>query len=47
MGIGLKGLIWSFPVECLWCWLPPFPFCMGCGAHSPALGRSCTSPSNH
>lgn len=34
MGIGLKGLLWSFLVESLWRLLPPFPFFPLCGVWS-------------
>lgn len=37
MGSSLKGLIWSFLVESLWCQLPPFPF-------SPLYGVWSTQP---
>lgn len=48
MGIGLKGLIWSFLAECLWRRLPPLPFFPLCGVWGtqPHPGHSCIGPQN-
>lgn len=49
MGISLKGLIWTFLVESLWCQLPSFPFFPLYGAwstqpHSGTLLRQSLKP---
>lgn len=44
MGIGLKGCIWSFLVECLWYWSHPSPSVWGVEHTAPLWDAPAPAP---